>query len=36
MTSVRTDFSIGKRVGIDFSETSLVTQGDGIKCWSRV
>ena len=29
-------FSIGKRVGIDFNETSLVSQGNESKCWSRV
>ena len=34
--SVRTDFSIGKRVGIDFNETRLVSQGNESKCWNRV
>ena len=34
--SVRTDFCIGKRVGIDFNETSLVSDGKEMKCWSGV
>ena len=34
--SVRTDFSIEKRVGIDFNESSLVSEGNGLKCRSGV
>ena len=34
--SVRTDLSIGRRAGVDFDETSLVSKGNESKCRSGV
>ena len=36
LMSVRTAFSIGEGVGIDFNETSLVSEGNESKCRSGV